>query len=77
MWGRRARTSPSTPAGWVPFPDTEVRIANPDNLDDTQPEGVETAVKVAGPELGGVRIDSGDLGPVTRRVRSAWGSRGA
>ncbi len=26
-------------------------------------------VKVAGPELGGVRIDSGDLGPVTRRVR--------
>ncbi|ART22364.1 nicotinate phosphoribosyltransferase [Corynebacterium striatum] len=32
-------------------------------------KGVETAVKVAGPELGGVRIDSGDLGPVTRRVR--------
>lgn len=32
-------------------------------------KGVETAVKVAGPQLGGVRIDSGDLGPVTRRVR--------
>ncbi|WP_306508251.1 nicotinate phosphoribosyltransferase [Corynebacterium sp.] len=32
-------------------------------------KGVETAVKVAGPELGGVRIDSGDLGAVTRRVR--------
>ncbi|MEX3517029.1 nicotinate phosphoribosyltransferase [Corynebacterium camporealensis] len=32
-------------------------------------KGVETAVRVAGPELGGVRIDSGDLGAVTRRVR--------
>lgn len=32
-------------------------------------KGVETAVKVAGPELGAVRIDSGDLGAVTRRVR--------
>lgn len=32
-------------------------------------KGVETAVKVGGPELGGVRIDSGDLGAVTRRVR--------
>ncbi|WP_338078404.1 nicotinate phosphoribosyltransferase [Corynebacterium singulare] len=33
-------------------------------------KGVETAVKVAGPELGGVRIDSGDLAAVTRRVRA-------
>nr|WP_278763858.1 nicotinate phosphoribosyltransferase [Corynebacterium argentoratense] len=32
-------------------------------------KGVETAVKVAGPELGGVRIDSGDLGVLTRQVR--------
>lgn len=32
-------------------------------------KGVETAVKVGGPKLGGVRIDSGDLGAVTRRVR--------
>ena len=32
-------------------------------------KGVETAVKVGGPQLGGVRIDSGDLGAVTRRVR--------
>ncbi|WP_239107546.1 nicotinate phosphoribosyltransferase [Corynebacterium sp. FDAARGOS 1242] len=32
-------------------------------------KGVETAVKVAGTELGGVRIDSGDLAAVTRRVR--------
>src|SRR5699024_7533448 len=32
-------------------------------------KGVETAIRVAGPELGGVRIDSGDLGAVTRRVR--------
>ena len=32
-------------------------------------KGIETAVKVGGPQLGGVRIDSGDLGAVTRRVR--------
>ena len=32
-------------------------------------KGVETAVKVGGPQLGGVRIDSGELGAVTRRVR--------
>ena len=32
-------------------------------------KGVETAVKVAGPKLGGVRIDSGDLGVLTRQVR--------
>ncbi|BFL75159.1 nicotinate phosphoribosyltransferase [Corynebacterium pseudogenitalium] len=32
-------------------------------------KGVETAVKVGGSQLGGVRIDSGDLGAVTRRVR--------
>ena len=32
-------------------------------------KGVEAAVKVGGPKLGGVRIDSGDLGAVTRRVR--------
>ncbi|MDK8838210.1 nicotinate phosphoribosyltransferase [Corynebacterium sp. KPL3773] len=32
-------------------------------------KGVVTAVKVGGPQLGGVRIDSGDLGAVTRRVR--------
>ena len=32
-------------------------------------KGVETAVRVGGPQLGGVRIDSGDLGAVTRRVR--------
>ena len=38
-----------------------------DTYDSTK--GVETAVKVGGPQLGGVRIDSGDLGAVTRRVR--------
>lgn len=32
-------------------------------------EGIETAVKVAGPELGAVRIDSGDLGVVVREAR--------
>ena len=31
--------------------------------------GIETAVKVAGPELGAIRIDSGDLGVLTRAAR--------
>ncbi|WP_425429694.1 nicotinate phosphoribosyltransferase [Corynebacterium aquilae] len=40
-------------------------------------KGVETAVKVAGTELGGVRIDSGDLGVLTRQVRKQLDSLGA
>lgn len=40
-------------------------------------KGVETAIEVAGPELGGVRIDSGDLGAVTRRVRKQLDDLGA
>lgn len=40
-------------------------------------KGVETAIKVAGPELGGVRIDSGDLGILTRRVRKQLDDLGA
>ncbi|RSZ63219.1 nicotinate phosphoribosyltransferase [Corynebacterium hylobatis] len=39
--------------------------------------GVETAIEVAGPDLGGVRIDSGDLGAVTRRVRRQLDELGA
>ncbi|MDO5512228.1 nicotinate phosphoribosyltransferase [Corynebacterium sp.] len=39
--------------------------------------GVKTAIEVAGPELGGVRIDSGDLGAVTRRVRRQLDELGA
>ena len=35
----------------VPFPDTDVRIANPDNLDETQPYGVEGEVLVRGPQV--------------------------
>lgn len=38
-------------------------------------EAVKTAVEVAGPELGGVRIDSGDLAAMAQRVRNqldAW-----
>ncbi|WP_433716383.1 nicotinate phosphoribosyltransferase [Nocardia sp. CA-084685] len=38
-----------------------------DTFDITQ--GVATAIEVAGPELGGVRIDSGDLGVMARQVR--------
>lgn len=40
-------------------------------------KGVETAIEVAGPELGGVRIDSGDLGALTRRVRRQLDELGA
>lgn len=39
--------------------------------------GVETAIDVAGTALGGVRIDSGDLGSMTRRVRRQLDSLGA
>ncbi|WIM67999.1 long-chain-fatty-acid--CoA ligase [Corynebacterium breve] len=35
----------------IPFPDTEVRIANPDNLDETQPDGVEGELLVRGPQV--------------------------
>lgn len=40
-------------------------------------EGVNTAIDVAGPELGGVRIDSGDLGVLARQVRQQLDSLGA
>ncbi|MGW4480711.1 nicotinate phosphoribosyltransferase [Rhodococcus triatomae] len=40
-------------------------------------EGVRTAIEVAGPELGGVRIDSGDLGVWARQVRAQLDSLGA
>lgn len=39
--------------------------------------GVDTAVKVAGPDLGGVRIDSGDLGVLARQVRRQLDDLGA
>lgn len=35
----------------IPFPDTEIRIANPDNLDETQPDGVEGEVLARGPQI--------------------------
>lgn len=41
------------------------------------PTGVETAVRVAGPSLGAVRIDSGDLGVVVREVRAQLDGLGA
>ncbi|MGY4099802.1 nicotinate phosphoribosyltransferase [Nocardia sp. R16R-3T] len=40
-------------------------------------EGVATAIEVAGPELGGVRIDSGDLGVLARQVREQLDRLGA
>lgn len=40
-------------------------------------QGVETAVRVAGPGLGAVRIDSGDLGVVVRAVRAQLDALGA
>ncbi|MDV8000810.1 nicotinate phosphoribosyltransferase [Rhodococcus sp. IEGM 1408] len=39
--------------------------------------GVETAIEVAGPELGGVRIDSGDLGVLASQVRGQLDALGA
>ncbi|WP_040794817.1 nicotinate phosphoribosyltransferase [Nocardia higoensis] len=40
-------------------------------------EGVATAIRVAGPELGGVRIDSGDLGVLAGQVRAQLDALGA
>ncbi|HWM34388.1 MAG TPA: nicotinate phosphoribosyltransferase [Pseudolysinimonas sp.] len=40
-------------------------------------EGVATAIRVAGTELGAVRIDSGDLGVVVREVRAQLDGLGA
>ncbi|MBV2367136.1 nicotinate phosphoribosyltransferase [Streptomonospora nanhaiensis] len=40
-------------------------------------EAVRTAVELAGPELGGVRIDSGDLGDIAARVRRQLDGLGA
>ena len=40
-------------------------------------EGIRTAVAVAGPELGAVRIDSGDVGPLARQAREQLDSLGA
>lgn len=39
--------------------------------------GVATAIEVAGPELGAVRIDSGDLGVLARQVRAQLDDLGA
>ena len=39
--------------------------------------GVATAIEVAGPELGAVRIDSGDLGVLARQVRQQLDGLGA
>ncbi|WP_433603600.1 nicotinate phosphoribosyltransferase [Nocardia sp. CA-135953] len=46
-----------------------------DTFDITQ--GVATAIEIAGPELGGVRIDSGDLGVLARQVREQLDGLGA
>ena len=46
-----------------------------DTYDITQ--GIETAVKVAGPDLGAVRIDSGDLAVLTRAARQQLDALGA
>ncbi|MFI9504287.1 nicotinate phosphoribosyltransferase [Nocardia sp. NPDC052566] len=46
-----------------------------DTFDITK--GVATAIEVAGPELGGVRIDSGDLGVLARQVRDQLDGLGA
>src|SRR3954468_19426267 len=40
-------------------------------------EGIRTAVKVAGPELGGIRLDSGDLPTLARHARQLLDELGA
>ncbi|SFR22601.1 nicotinate phosphoribosyltransferase [Lentzea waywayandensis] len=40
-------------------------------------EGIKTAVAVAGPDLGAIRIDSGDLGVLARQARDQLDSLGA
>ena len=40
-------------------------------------EGIATAIKVAGPELGAIRIDSGDLAVLVRQARAQLDSLGA
>ena len=40
-------------------------------------KGIQTAVEVAGPELGAVRIDSGDLGVLARQARAELDELGA
>ncbi|MGY0888025.1 long-chain-fatty-acid--CoA ligase [Corynebacterium aurimucosum] len=35
----------------IPFPDTEVRIGNPDNLSETQPDGTAGELLVRGPQV--------------------------
>jgi nicotinate phosphoribosyltransferase len=46
-----------------------------DTYDITQ--GIATAIKVAGPSLGAIRIDSGDLAPLAQRARVQLDSLGA
>ncbi|MBB5852403.1 nicotinate phosphoribosyltransferase [Amycolatopsis umgeniensis] len=40
-------------------------------------KGIETAVRVAGTELGAIRIDSGDVGPLARKAREQLDALGA
>ncbi|MFO6452957.1 MULTISPECIES: nicotinate phosphoribosyltransferase [unclassified Aeromicrobium] len=40
------------------------------------PQGVATAIEVGGPHLGGVRLDSGDLGDVARATRAQLDAAG-
>jgi nicotinate phosphoribosyltransferase len=53
-------------------PDTTLLV---DTYDITG--GIEKAVSVAGPELGAIRIDSGDVGPLARKAREQLDSLGA
>ncbi len=55
------------------YPDACVLLVDTYNIE----EAVKTAVEVAGPELGGVRIDSGDLAAMAQRVRNQLDALGA
>ncbi|QRP47503.1 nicotinate phosphoribosyltransferase [Amycolatopsis sp. FDAARGOS 1241] len=53
-------------------PDTTLLV---DTYDITA--GIEAAVRVAGPDLGAIRIDSGDVGPLARKARDQLDALGA
>lgn len=53
-------------------PDTTLLV---DTYDITA--GIEAAVRAAGPELGAIRIDSGDVGPLARQARAQLDRLGA
>ncbi|WP_293769735.1 long-chain-fatty-acid--CoA ligase [uncultured Corynebacterium sp.] len=49
----------------LPIPDTEIRIGNPENLDETQPYGVEGEILARGPQVFQGYLDNADATAAT------------